>query len=113
MINEQLKDRIVNYILPRVTQPAQYIGGELNMVRKDHRTVEGKLCFAFPDTYALGMSHHGMQILYTLMNRKDDWVCERVFAPWMDMDIIGCCDPMEVANGGTTRVPIITIPGLA
>jgi site-specific DNA-cytosine methylase len=38
-------------ILPRVLQPAQYIGGELNMVRKDHRTVRGKLCMAFPDTY--------------------------------------------------------------
>ena len=86
MINEKLKDRIVNYILPRVNQPAQYIGGELNMVRKDHREVKGKLCFAFPDTYALGMSHHGLQILYSLMNRKEDWACERAFAPWMDME---------------------------
>ncbi|MFC1757486.1 TIGR03960 family B12-binding radical SAM protein [Planctomycetota bacterium] len=86
MINEKLKDQIVNYILPRVNQPAQYIGGELNMVRKDHRQVKGKLCFAFPDTYALGMSHHGLQILYSLMNRKEDWVCERAFAPWMDME---------------------------
>ena len=56
------------------------------MVRKDHRQVNGKLCFAFPDTYSLGMSHHGLQILYSLMNRSEDWVCERVFAPWMDME---------------------------
>lgn len=86
MINHELKDRVVNYILPRVKQPAQYIGGELNMVRKDHRQVKGKLCFAFPDTYALGMSHHGLQILYSLMNNREDWVCERAFAPWMDME---------------------------
>ncbi len=63
-----------------------YLGGELNMVRKDHRHVRGRLCLAFPDTYALGMSHHGLQVLYTLINRRDDWACERVFAPWDDME---------------------------
>ncbi|MEZ6119703.1 MAG: TIGR03960 family B12-binding radical SAM protein [Pirellulaceae bacterium] len=86
MINQVLKDKIAKLALPFVQQPAQYIGGELNMVRKDHGQVQGKLCFAFPDTYALGMSHHGLQLLYSLMNRDPNWVCERAFTPWSDME---------------------------
>jgi radical SAM family uncharacterized protein len=86
MLNTPLKKRIVAQVLPRVRQPAQYIGGEVNMVRKDHRRLRGRLCLAFPDTYNLGMSHHGLQVLYTLMNRRDDWACERAFTPWHDME---------------------------
>ena len=56
------------------------------MVRKDHRAVRGKLCMAFPDTYTIGMSHHGLQVLYSLINGRDDWVCERAFCPWVDME---------------------------
>jgi radical SAM family uncharacterized protein len=81
-----LKDEIFAHVLPRVQTPAQYIGAEWNMVRKDPRAVRGRLCLAFPDTYALGMSHHGFQVLYTLMNQRDDWYCERVFTPWVDME---------------------------
>jgi radical SAM family uncharacterized protein len=86
MDGTDLKEQLIRHVLPRVKQPAQYLGGELNMVRKNHREVAGKLCLAFPDTYALGMSHHGLQVLYSLMNRRDDWVCERVFTPWHDME---------------------------
>ena len=86
MLNTQLKDYVCRFILPRVIQPAQYVGGELNMIRKDHRTVRGKLCMAFPDLYTIGMSHHGLQVLYTLMNNRDDWVCERTFTPALDME---------------------------
>jgi len=86
VLNTVLKGYITRFILPRVLQPAQYVGGELNMVRKDHRTVRGKLCMAFPDTYTIGMSHHGLQVLYSLMNARDDWVCERAFCPWIDME---------------------------
>jgi len=86
MLNQQFKDHVVHRILPRVQTPAQYIGGEVNMVRKDHRSVRGRLCMAFPDTYTIGMSHHGLQVLYTLMNRRTDWACERVFTPWIDME---------------------------
>lgn len=86
MLNTTLKDRLVRSVLPRVQTPAQYLGGELNMVRKDHRRVRGKLCLAFPDTYTIGMSHHGLQVLYSLMNRRDDWACERAFTPWTDME---------------------------
>ena len=86
MKNDQLKDYLVRNILHRVQMPAQYLGGELNVVRKDHGGVRGKLCLAFPDAYTIGMSHHGLQVLYTLMNNREDWVCERVYAPWPDME---------------------------
>jgi radical SAM family uncharacterized protein len=85
MINSEYKDFIISRILPRIHTPAQYIGGELNSVVKDHRTVRGTLCLAFPDTYALGMSHHGLQVLYTLMNEAG-WACERVFTPLLDFE---------------------------
>ncbi len=86
MLNTALKQTIISRILPQVRTPAQYIGGELNMVRKDHRDVRGKLCLAFPDAYSIGMSHHGLQVLYTLMNNRADWVCERSFTPLEDME---------------------------
>lgn len=81
-----LKEQLVDRILMRVEAPAQYLGGEWNMVRKDPRGVRGRLCLAFPDAYAIGMSHHGLQVLYSLMNARDDWYCERVFTPWPDME---------------------------
>ena len=76
----------VHRLLPRVQGPAQYLGEELNVVRKDHTAVRGRLCLAFPDTYKIGMSHHGLQVLYSLMNGRDDWLCERAFTPWTDME---------------------------
>ena len=72
MINTALKEA-VHRILPRVTTPAQYIGGELNSVVKDRRAVRGKLCLAFPDAYTIGTSHHGLQVLYTTMNDDPQW----------------------------------------
>jgi radical SAM family uncharacterized protein len=86
MLNQRLKDFVVSRLLPKVQAPAQYLGGELNIVRKNHREVKGKLCLAFPDAYTIGMSHHGLQVLYSLMNARDDWACERAFTPWPDME---------------------------
>jgi radical SAM family uncharacterized protein len=85
MQNTTLKTA-VERLLPRVQTPAQYIGGELNCVVKDHRRVRGKLCLAFPDAYTLGMSHHGLQVLYTIMNSDPRWACERAFTPWVDFE---------------------------
>src|SRR5882757_222721 len=87
MMNTALREA-VGRLLPRVQQPAQYIGGELNSVVKDHRQVRGRLCLAFPDTYSLGTSHHGLQVLYTIMNNDPQWVCERAFAPWLDFEAL-------------------------
>ncbi len=86
MLNRGLKDYLVSHVLPRVQTPAQYVGGEYNLVRKHYRDVRGRLCLAFPDTYTIGMSHHGLQVLYTLMNDREEWACERVFTPLLDME---------------------------
>ena len=88
MLNQSLKNRVVARLLPRVSAPGQYIGGELNAVAKDHRAVRGKLCLAFPDAYTIGMSNHGLQVLYNVMNRRPDWACERAFTPWPDMEAL-------------------------
>ncbi|MCE9533301.1 MAG: TIGR03960 family B12-binding radical SAM protein [Planctomycetes bacterium] len=87
MLNTSLKEAVLR-VLPRVATPAQYIGGELNIIVKDHREVQGKLCMAFPDTYGLGMSHHGLQVLYSLMNSDPRWACERAFTPWLDFEAV-------------------------
>lgn len=86
MINTALKDHLVRHVLAKVKMPAQYIGGERNIVVKRADEVAGRLCLCFPDAYTIGMSHHGLQILYSLMNVRDDWAAERCFAPWPDME---------------------------
>lgn len=85
LMRNTLKDA-VRRILPRVQTPAQYLGGELNSVVKDHAQVRGTICLAFPDAYTLGMSHHGLQVLYTIMNNDPRWACERAFTPWIDFE---------------------------
>jgi radical SAM family uncharacterized protein len=76
----------IERLLPAIDTPGQYIGGELHSVVKDHRHVRGTICLAFPDAYTLGMSHHGLQVLYSLLNADPRWACERVFAPWPDFE---------------------------
>ncbi|GIW88441.1 MAG: B12-binding domain-containing radical SAM protein [Isosphaeraceae bacterium] len=85
MRNGALKSYLLEKVLPWVQTPGQYLGGELNSVVKDHGECAGTVCLAFPDTYALGMSHHGLQILYSLMNERG-WACERAFTPLPDME---------------------------
>ncbi|MFG0288233.1 MAG: TIGR03960 family B12-binding radical SAM protein [Rhodopirellula sp. JB044] len=86
MINHTLKRRLESVVLPYVQMPAQYVGGERNIVVKNHADVKGKLALGFPDAYTIGMSHHGLQVLYSMINRRDDWCAERVFTPWPDME---------------------------
>ncbi len=73
-------------ILMRVQKPTRYTGGELNSVMKDKEKVDCRFGFCFPDTYEIGMSHLGMKILYHGLNKRSDTWCERVFAPWVDME---------------------------
>lgn len=70
--------------LLRVLKPARYVGGELGSVKKDHREVSLTFALAFPDVYEIAMSHLGCQILYAVLNSRDDIACERVHAPWPD-----------------------------
>lgn len=76
----------VEKILPDVQKPARYTGGELNSVIKNKGEVDVRMAFCFPDTYEVGMSHLGLKILYGAINTRDNLWCERVFAPWVDMD---------------------------
>ena len=75
-----------NRILPKVQKPARYTGGEYNEIKKDLDTVRVRIAYCFPDTYEIGMSNVGMRILYGVMNQMDGIWCERVFAPWGDME---------------------------
>jgi radical SAM family uncharacterized protein len=79
-------DQRLERILPKVQKPARYTGGEYNAVIKDKEQVNLRFAFCFPDTYEIGMSNLGMKILYGLMNEMDGVWCERVFAPWTDME---------------------------
>ncbi len=73
-------------ILPFVEKPGRYIGLERNVTRKDLSRASVTLALAFPDTYEIGMSHTGLKILYELVNRREDFACERVYAPWVDLE---------------------------
>ena len=73
-------------ILPAVQKPARYNGGEWGEIQKDKKDVRVRVAFCFPDTYEIGMSNVGMRILYGVMNRMEGVWCERVFAPWGDME---------------------------
>ncbi len=76
----------IEKILQEVQKPGRYVGGELNSVIKDKNKVDVRYAFCFPDTYEIGMSHLGMKILYSVVNRLDYAWCERVFAPDVDME---------------------------
>ncbi len=78
----------IEKILPLVQKPARYIGGELNSILKDKNKVKLRYAFCFPDSYEIGMSHLGIKILYDCANARDDVWCERVFAPWHDMEAL-------------------------
>ena len=92
---------MIRQVLPKVQAPMQYIGNELNAVHKPVGSVRGRLCLAFPDTYTIGMSHHGLQVLYSMMNSRADWACERAFTPWDDMEAaLLAADPSAARAGG-------------
>ena len=78
----ELKQRI----LPKVQKPARYVGGEWGEIKKNKADVRVRVAFCFPDTYEIGMSNLGMRILYGVMNQMEGVWCERVFAPWGDME---------------------------
>lgn len=77
---------LLQRILPTVQKPARYVGGEYRQVVKNKDEVEVRVAFCFPDTYEIGMSNVGMRILYGVMNEMPGVWCERVFAPWGDME---------------------------
>jgi radical SAM family uncharacterized protein len=86
MNNENTKEFIYEDILPRVEKPGRYIGNEWNSVHKSLEGINIRFAFGFPDSYEVGMSHLGIKILYHLLNEQKDIYCERIFAPWPDME---------------------------
>lgn len=84
----RLSARIERELLPYVERPVRYVGGELHMVRKDLSRVALHGVFCFPDIYDIGMSHHGLQILYHIVNRREQWAMSRAFHPWTDAERI-------------------------
>ena len=75
-------------ILLNVEKPARYTGGEINSVMKDKANVNVRFAMCFPDLYEIGMSHLGIQILYSMLNEREDVWCERVYSPWSDLEMI-------------------------
>ncbi len=76
----------IEKFLLKVQKPGRYVGGEVNSVVKDKSEVEVRFAFCFPDLYEIGMSHLGIKILYGAFNQVPYFWCERVFAPWVDME---------------------------
>ncbi len=83
----QLKDKVEKFLL-QVQKPSRYSGGELGSIVKDRKNIDVRFAFCFPDNYDVGMSHLGMKILYSITNKRENYWCERVFAPWTDFEKI-------------------------
>jgi len=81
-----LGEVLTRRILPLVTSPARYIGGELGADREGWRPERANIVLSFPDAYEVGMSHQGLRILHTLLLDREDTYCDLAFAPWPDME---------------------------
>lgn len=79
-------EKRIERILPLVQKPARYTGGEYGQIMKDKNNTDLRMALCFPDVYEIGMSNTGMRILYRVINDMPGVWCERVFAPWFDMD---------------------------
>lgn len=82
------KTALRDEILMQVEKPARYIGNEVNAIVKDKEKIALRFAMCFPDVYEIGMSHLGIQILYSMLNEWEDVWCERVYSPWADLDQI-------------------------
>ena len=80
-----LREKIEPLLL-KVQKPSRYIGGEHGSIMKNKEDIDVRFAFCFPDSYDIGMSHLGMKILYSLINSRENYWCERVFAPWTDFE---------------------------
>ncbi len=87
-MDSKTKEYLFDKLLYKVEKPGRYIGNEWNSVSKSLENIKIRFAFCFPDVYEIGMSHLGMKILYHLLNEQKDIYCERVFAPWADMETI-------------------------
>ncbi len=89
-------------LLALVEKPGRYLGNEVGVVHKDRSAVAVRFALAFPDVYEIAQSHPGLQILYDLLNRRDDVYAERVYAPWFDMEALLRAHNLPLASLETT-----------
>ncbi len=82
------KAALSDEVLLTVEKPARYIGNEINSVKKDKAEVDVRFCICFPDVYEIGMSYLGIQIIYDMLNKREDVYCERAYSPWVDLDAV-------------------------
>ena len=75
-------------LLPRISKPVQYIGGELNAVTKQWDSVDVRWVLMYPDAYEVGLPNQGVQILYEILNERSDALCERTYAVWPDLEAL-------------------------
>src|SRR6056297_1252677 len=80
-VREKIYDRLIE-----VENPERYIGNEYNIIKKEWDADKIKVLTAFPDAYEIGMSHIGLKIIYHLLNKEDNIICERTFSPWPDFE---------------------------
>ena len=80
------KVQLTEDLLLSVQKPARYIGEEHNIIKKEWEKEDVKVCLCYPDLYEIGMSNLGLKILYHILNKHDGVLCERSFAPWLDME---------------------------
>ncbi|MBW6457723.1 MAG: B12-binding domain-containing radical SAM protein, partial [FCB group bacterium] len=83
--HDKLSDTLP-FLLQHVERPGRYIGNEIRMVKKSWDTTACRICLVYPDTYEVGMAFVGYQILYHILNKKDNCLAERAFSPWPDME---------------------------
>ena len=81
----QYKKKIIENLY-KISSPERYTGNEWNSINKEWQPARLKVALAFPDVYEIGMSHLGLKILYHLVNREENMLAERVYAPWQDME---------------------------
>src|SRR6266481_3107926 len=78
----------VEPLLAKVEKPARYIGMERGSLRPEHRPSSASWLLVYPDTYEIGLPNQGLQILYEILNERDDAVAERTYAPWTDLEAL-------------------------
>lgn len=81
-----MSKKSIQDIMPLIERPSRYLGNEVNIIKKDPEKIKLKFALVFPDLYEIGTSHFGLQILYSILNKKKEICAERVFAPGMDME---------------------------
>ncbi|MBW1820145.1 MAG: TIGR03960 family B12-binding radical SAM protein [Deltaproteobacteria bacterium] len=81
-----MSKKSIQDIMPLIERPSRYLGNEVNIIKKDPDRVKLKFALVFPDLYEIGTSHFGLQILYSILNKKKEVYAQRVFAPGIDME---------------------------